>query len=70
MSKHLANLQRLFVKLQVRYGDDDESVRDVGAQLKALEELESNRKKLRADSTGVKSSRARSKRATVPAGTL
>ena len=49
MSRHLDNLQRLLVKLQARYGDDDDSVHELRVQLKALEELESRNKKLRTE---------------------
>jgi hypothetical protein len=47
VSKHLANLQHLLVKLQTRYGDDDDMVREIAAQLTVLEELESRGKALR-----------------------
>lgn len=44
MSRHLAKLQVLFQKLESRYGAEDEAVRQVGEQLRTLEQLESARR--------------------------
>ncbi len=42
MSKHLGNMRRLFTKLQVRYGADDELVLQVKRELDLLESTETN----------------------------
>lgn len=47
MSRHLDHLQHLTAKLKGRYGEDDDSVRELERQLKQLEGLEAKGKKLR-----------------------
>lgn len=50
MSRHLLKLQHLFAKLQTRYGEDDEAVRELGAQLAALEMIEAKSEEQHVDS--------------------
>ncbi|SCX65973.1 hypothetical protein [Variovorax sp. EL159] len=50
MSRHLLKLQHLFAKLQTRYGENDEAVRELGAQLAALEMIEAKGEELQVDS--------------------
>ncbi|SEK14687.1 MULTISPECIES: hypothetical protein [unclassified Variovorax] len=49
MSRHLFQLQHLFVKLRDRYGDSDHAVCELGAQLQALEVVEAKEKETRVD---------------------
>jgi hypothetical protein len=44
MSRDLNNIRRLFSKLQLRYGDDDELVMQVKKELEAREALDQERK--------------------------
>jgi hypothetical protein len=44
MSRRLVKLQTLFAKLETRYGAEDEAVQELGQQLRALEQLEAERK--------------------------
>jgi hypothetical protein len=44
MSRDLNNIRRLFAKLQLRYGDDDELVMQVKKELEAREALDQERK--------------------------
>ena len=46
MSRHLCDLKSLLAKLQVRYGEDDESVQQVRLELEALEGIESKHQEL------------------------
>ncbi|TSA09527.1 MAG: hypothetical protein D4R79_13520 [Comamonadaceae bacterium] len=44
MSRDLNNIRRLFAKLQLRYGDDDELVMQLKKELDAREALNQDRK--------------------------
>jgi hypothetical protein len=44
MSRNLNNIRRLFAKLQLRYGDDDELVMQLKKELAAREALNEERK--------------------------
>ena len=44
MSRDLNNIRRLFSKLQLRYGDDDELVMQLKSELDAREALDQERK--------------------------
>lgn len=44
MSRHLDNMKRLYLKLQLRYGDDDALVLQVKHELEARELLQAERK--------------------------
>lgn len=48
MSRHLHYLNHLFAKLKDRYGEDDESVRQIGLELKSVEDSESRHQALHA----------------------